>query len=299
MGWEIYIKGFKSYLSLERSLSANSIQAYLSDVRKLQVFLEESSVPVTPGEVKQEHITGFLVRINEKKMNAHSQTRIISGLKAFFRYLMLEGEINTNPMELIESPRVGRMLPDILSLQEIDRIIGNIDLSRKEGHRNKAILEILYGCGLRVTELVNLKLSNLFIKDGYVRVAGKGRKERLVPIGQKTIHFLMQYLHGPRNEVPVQKGEEDYVFLGRRGKRLTRVMVFIIIKDLAEKAGIRKKIGPHTFRHSFATHLVERGADLRAVQEMLGHESITTTEIYTHVDRSYLRDAIMKFHPRS
>ncbi len=299
MGWESYIRGFKAYLKLERSLSPNSVQAYISDVKKFETYMEESSLDLAPKEVNKEHISIFLKWINERNMNARSQNRIISGLKAFFNYLMIEKVIETNPLELIDSPKIGRTLPDTLSLIEIDKIIDCIDLSRFEGHRNKAILETLYGCGLRVSELVNLKLSDLFLKDGYLRITGKGNKERLVPIGSKTIYFIQLYLDGTRKELSIQKGEEDYVFLNRRGHRLTRVMVFLIIKDLSKKAGIRKKIGPHTFRHSFATHLVERGANLRAVQEMLGHESITTTEIYTHVDRSYLRDAIMRFHPRS
>ena len=299
MGWEPYIRGFKAYLKLERSLSANSIQAYLGDVKKFESYLNESALNLAPKDVDKVHVSMFLKWISEQNLNARSQNRIISGLKAFFKYLMIEKVIETSPLELIESPKTGRILPDTLTLEEIDRIINSIDLSKSEGHRNKAILETLYGCGLRVSELINLKLSDLYFRQGYIRITGKGNKERLVPIGKKTIHFIQWYLDGSRMEMPIKKGEEDYVFLNRRGHRLSRVMVFIIIRDLAKNAGIRKKISPHTFRHSFATHLVERGADLRAVQEMLGHESITTTEIYTHIDRSYLRDAIMRYHPRS
>jgi len=297
MSWKQSIKEFKSYLKIERSLSDNTIDSYLRDVRKLAEFSEEkelNELQITKAEVKE-----FIAFINTEGISARSQSRIISGIKAFYKYLILEDYISVNPTELIESPKIGLKLPDTLSIFEIDSLISAIDLSHPQGERNRAILETLYSCGLRVSELTNLKLSNIRFKEGYVKVVGKGNKERFAPIGSSAIKFLNIYLNEIRNHQNIKKGSEDIVFLNRRGKQLTRVMIFTIIKQLAEKIGLKKKISPHTFRHSFATHLIEGGADLRAIQEMLGHESITTTEIYTHLDREFLRDAIMTFHPRA
>ena len=297
MSWKQSIKEFKSYLRIERSLSDNTIDSYLRDIRKLAKFSEEkdlNELQITKAKVKE-----FIASINKEEISARSQSRIISGIKAFYKYLILEDYLKVNPTELIESPRIGMKLPDTLSIEEIDSLISAIDLSHPQGERNRAILEVLYSCGLRVSELTNLKLSNIRFKEGYVKVLGKGNKERFAPIGSSAIKFLNIYLNEIRNHQTIKKGSEDIVFLNRRGNKLTRVMIFTIIKQLSEKIGMKKKISPHTFRHSFATHLIEGGADLRAVQEMLGHESITTTEIYTHLDREYLREAIMQFHPRA
>ncbi|MBT3418273.1 MAG: site-specific tyrosine recombinase XerD [Flavobacteriales bacterium] len=297
MSWEKSIKEFKSYLKIERSLSDNTIDSYLRDVQKLAKFSVDkdlNELKITKSEIKE-----FILSINKEGISARSQSRIISGIKAFYKYLILEDYITVNPIELIESPRIGMKLPDTLSVSEIDSLISAIDLSHPQGERNRAILEVLYSCGLRVSELTNLKLSNIRFKEGYVKVVGKGNKERFAPIGGIAIKFLKIYLKEIRTHQDIKKGSEDIVFLNRRGKQLTRVMIFTIIKDLSIKIGMKKKISPHTFRHSFATHLIEGGADLRAIQEMLGHESITTTEIYTHLDREYLRDAILQFHPRS
>jgi len=297
MSWKQSIKEFKSYLRIERSLSENTIDSYLRDIRKLAKFSEEkdlNELQITKAEVKE-----FIASINKEEISARSQSRIISGIKAFYKYLILEDYLKVNPTELIESPRIGMKLPDTLSIEEIDSLISAIDLSHPQGERNRAILEVLYSCGLRVSELTHLKLSNIRFKEGYVKVLGKGNKERFAPIGSSAIKFLNIYLNEIRNHQTIKKGSEDIVFLNRRGNKLTRVMIFTIIKQLSEKIGMEKKISPHTFRHSFATHLIEGGADLRAVQEMLGHESITTTEIYTHLDREYLREAIMQFHPRA
>ena len=297
MSWKQSIKEFKTYLKIERSLSDNTIDSYLRDVQKLAHFAEEkklNELQITKVEVKE-----FIVEINKEGISARSQSRIISGIKSFYKYLILEDYIKVNPSELIESPKIGLKLPDTLSVSEIDDLISAIDLSHPQGERNRAILEVLYSCGLRVSELTNLKLSNIRFKEGYVKVVGKGNKERFAPIGSSAIKFLKIYINEIRNHQNIKKGSEDIVFLNRRGNKLTRVMIFTIIKQLAEKIGIKKKISPHTFRHSFATHLIEGGADLRAIQEMLGHESITTTEIYTHLDREFLRDAIMTFHPRA
>lgn len=299
MNWSAYLKGYKSYLKLERSLSANSVEAYLHDVELLEGFLSGHDYKLTPAQVQLEHLQDFLVWINEQQMSARSQARIISGIKSFFRYCLMENIIVDDPSQLLESPRLGRKLPDTLSVDDINRLIAAIDLSRPEGVRNKAMLETMYSCGLRVTELVNLLLSNLHLEVGFVKVTGKGDKERLVPIGQVAIKHLKIYLQEIRQHQSIQPGFEDVVFLNQRGRKLTRVMVFTIIKQLAEKISLKKNISPHTFRHSFATHLIEGGADLRAVQEMLGHESITTTEIYTHLDRDFLRSSILKHHPRS
>ena len=297
MSWKQSIKEFKSYLRIERSLSDNTIDSYLRDIQKLANFSEEkdlNELQITKTEVKE-----FISEINKEGISARSQSRIISGIKAFYKYLILEDYLKVNPTELIESPKIGMKLPDTLSIEEIDSLISAIDLSHPQGERNRAILEVLYSCGLRVSELTNLKLSNIRFKEGYLKVLGKGNKERFAPIGSSAIKFLNIYLNEIRNHQDIKKGSEDIVFLNRRGNKLTRVMIFTIIKQLAEKIGMKKKISPHTFRHSFATHLIEGGADLRAIQEMLGHESITTTEIYTHLDREYLREAIMQFHPRA
>ena len=297
MSWETSIKGFKSYLQIERSLSDNSVKAYIRDVKKFAHYaipLELSALKVTRID-----ISNFLSQINQEDISARSQARIISGIKAFYKYLILEDYLKLSPTELIESPKIGLKLPDNLSLKEIDKLISAVDLSNKQGERNRAILETLYSCGLRVSELVNLQLSNIYFKEGYLKVTGKGDKERLAPIGGRAIKYLTIYINEVRNHQNIKKGNEDFVFLNNRGAKLTRVMIFLIIKKLTERIGLKKKISPHTFRHSFATHLIEGGADLRAVQEMLGHESITTTEIYTHLDNEYLRSNIIQFHPRS
>lgn len=298
MSWQSYIKGFKSYLQLEKSLSANSIEAYLRDVGKLANYIETEKLNLNVDDVKLEHLEGFVKAIHELGFDAHSQARIISGIRAFYKYLMIEDVLSVNPAELLEAPKLARKLPDTLALQEINALIESIDLSTSEGTRDRAMLEVLYGCGLRVSELVNLKISNMFLDVDFIKVIGKGDKERLVPIGSQAVKYIKLYRENVRVHVPVQKGEEDYLFLNRRGKHLTRMYVFTVIKKCAAQVGIKKVISPHTFRHSFATHLIEGGADLRAVQEMLGHASITTTEIYTHLDRDYLRSTIMQFHPR-
>lgn len=298
MQWQVFMKGFVAWLRLERSLSPKTIEAYLHDVQKLAEFAEKELGGKQAGDLDSADISGFLNYINLKKLEARSQARIISGIRSFYRYLEIEEEVKANPTQLTETPRIGMKLPDTLNLVEINSIIDALDLSKPEGQRNKAMLETLYGCGLRVSELVNLKISDLFLKDGFIRIIGKGNKERMVPIGSEAIRNINLYRDHYRSLTAIVKGEEDILFLNRRGKRLTRVMVFMLIRSLAEKAGINKKISPHTFRHSFATHLIEGGADLRAVQEMLGHASITTTEIYTHLDRQYLRDAILSHHPR-
>lgn len=295
--WEPYKKGFKAYLQLERSLSDNSVIAYQSDLEKLTQFLLSNELKLSPSELDLKILQGFIKWIAELGMSQTSQARIISALRTFYKYCLLEDISATDPTALLEAPKLKRTLPDVLSFDEIEAVLREIDLSKPEGTRNKAILETMYSCGLRVTEAVNLKLSQLFLDVGFVRVIGKGNKERLIPIGSSAIKYILLYVNGVRVHHTVQKGEEDILFLNRRGKRLTRVMIFLIIKDLVKKAGIKKTVSPHTFRHSFATHLVEGGADLRAVQEMLGHESITTTEIYTHLDREFLRKTLEKFHP--
>ncbi len=297
--WESYVRGFIVYLQLEKSLSVNTIEAYKHDIKVFVQFLESSGNAKKPDEIDLPVFYNFLTAINDLGLSARSQARIISGIKAFYKFLVLENTISENPAELLESPKLGRKLPDTLSVEEIDQIIATIDRSTPEGERNKAMLETLYSCGLRVSELVNLKISDLFFNDGFVKIIGKGNKQRMIPVGRSAIKYITAYLHEIRCHIAVKKTEEDIVFLNRRGHRLSRVMIFTIIKQLAKKAGINKSISPHTFRHSFATHLIEGGADLRAVQEMLGHESITTTEIYLHLDRKYLRDTIMKYHPRS
>lgn len=286
-------------MQLERSLSGNSIEAYEHDIEKLHQYVQFKKLPGGPDKITLEDLQGFVKWINELGMGARSQARLISGIKSFFKYLILENIIKDDPTLLMEGPRLGRKLPDFLSVDEINSIIGMIDLSKPEGERNKALLETLYSSGLRVSELVGLKKSNLHPEIGLLRITGKGNKERLVPIGSVALKQIASYENSYRNHLNIKPGNEDILFLNRRGAKLSRVMVFTIIKQLVIAAGIKKSISPHTFRHSFATHLIEGGADLRAVQEMLGHESITTTEIYTHLDREYLRSAILQFHPRS
>jgi integrase/recombinase XerD len=295
--WEPYKKGFKAYLQLERSLSENSIEAYLNDIEKLTTYLLIEGQLKNPSDLKLPDLQKFVQWVAELGMTSTSQARIISGIRTFYKYCLLEDISPVDPTTLLEAPKLKRTLPDVLSFDEIENIIAQIDVSTAEGIRNKAILETMYSCGLRVSELVNLKLSQLYLDVGFVRVIGKGNKERLVPIGSSAIKYINIYRSTVRVHQPIKPGEEDILFLNRRGKRLTRVMIFLIIKDLVKKAEIKKNISPHTFRHSFATHLVEGGADLRAVQEMLGHESITTTEIYTHLDREFLRKTLEQFHP--
>ncbi len=299
MNWKILIRQFRDYLKLERSLSGNSIEAYEHDVVKFMQYLEINEPSVGPLQVKGKHIQLFLEYITDLGMSSYSQARILSGVKSFFRFLLMEEIRDDDPSALIDSPKLGRKLPDTLSFHEIEAILGVIDLSTPEGTRNRAMLETLYSCGLRVSELIELKISNLFFDDGFIKVLGKGNKERLVPIGRDARKYIGIYRNEIRCHMNIVKGAENYVFLNRRGNKLTREMVFMIIKSLTAKAGINKTVSPHTFRHSFATHLIEGGADLRAVQEMLGHESITTTEIYTHLDRDYLQQIIRDFHPRS
>lgn len=296
MSWETYIKNFKSYLQIERSLSANSVEAYIRDIKKFEFYA--ISAKLNALNVSRENISTFLVSLNDNNISARSQARIISGIKAFYKYLIIEDYIKSDPTELIESPKIGLKLPDTLSISEIDKLIASIDLSSKQGERNRAIIETLYSCGLRVSELINLQLSNVNFKEGYLKVVGKGNKERLAPMGGRAIKYLSIYINQVRNYQNIRKKDEDIVFLNNRGTKLTRVMIFLIIRKLTAEIGLKKKISPHTFRHSFATHLIEGGADLRAVQEMLGHESITTTEIYTHLDKEYLRSNIIQFHPR-
>jgi len=295
--WQAYKKGFKAYLQLEKSLSDNSVEAYLHDIEKLTTYLSGTDELKTPQQVVLKDLEKFIQWISELGMTPGSQARIISGLKSFFKYCLLEQIITTDPSFLLESPKLKRALPDILHFNEIEKIIGQLDLSKPEGGRNKAMLETLYSSGLRVSELVNLRISCLFFDVGFIRVIGKGDKERLVPIGSDAIKYINIYRNNIRVHINVKTGNDDILFLNRRGSKLSRVMIFLIIKELARKAGINKTISPHTFRHSFATHLVEGGADLRAVQEMLGHESITTTEIYTHLDREFLRNTLQQFHP--
>lgn len=295
--WDSSIKGFAAYLQLERSLSHHSVEAYLRDIRKLTSYLEMQGIAVSPEGLSLEILQGFIKYVAELGLEPASQARLISGIKGFYKYLLIENLITIDPTTLLEAPKMRRKLPDVLSFGEIEAMIQAIDLSRPEGHRNKAMLEVMYSCGLRVSELVALRNSWLFLDTGFIRVIGKGDKERLIPIGSEAIRYLNIYLEGQRRAGVIQTGYEDFVFLNRRGKPLTRVMVFLIIKDLAKAAGIKKNISPHTLRHSFATHLVEGGADLRAVQEMLGHESITTTEIYTHLDKQFLKSTLELFHP--
>ncbi|MGB4773662.1 MAG: site-specific tyrosine recombinase XerD [Daejeonella sp.] len=297
MDWSSAISDFKTYLRLERSLSAHTVEAYLRDVDKLVQFTVSIGGKL-PDAVNTEDLKKFLQWVNELGMLPPTQARVLSGLKAFFKYLIIENHIESDPSALLESPKTTRKLPYTLSIIDINKLIDVIDLSKAEGMRNKAMIEVLYGCGLRVTELTTLRISNLFLDIEFIKILGKGNKERLVPIGAEAVKFLKLFIEQVRVHIKIKPGKEDFVFLNNRGNPISRVMVFLIIKDLAQKTGLRKDISPHTFRHSFATHLIEGGADLRAVQEMLGHESITTTEIYTHLDRDYLRQTIIDFHPR-
>ena len=299
MSWQPYIKDFRMFLQLEKSLSANSIEAYTRDIEKLVRFMELQYDSLSPVRVELHHLTSFLVWVNELGLSARSQARIISGIKSFYKFLLLEDVIETDPTTLLETPRIGRKLPEVLNHEEVELILAQIDLSSPAGRRNKAMLEVLYGCGLRVSELTELRLSHVYFDQEFIRVTGKGHKERLVPIGRIALKEIRNYLPDRHSLPRIERDHEDILFLNRRGRKLSRVMVFTMIKDLVAAAGIKKNISPHTFRHSFATELIDRGADLCAVQEMLGHESILTTEIYTHLDREFLRDAIIRFHPRS
>lgn len=295
--WQVIKKEFEHFLKFERGLSINSIEAYLNDVSKFQIYCEDNGLVL--NKIVRKDIQDFLQWLQEFNISPFTQSRLISGLKTFFSFLVIEHDLDNNPTELLQAPRLTRKLPSVLSIHEIDQLIAAIDLSSSEGQRNKTIIEVLYGCGLRVSELVTLKISNLFLDVEFIKVEGKGSKERLIPIGQQAIKHLRLYLDSIRPHIKIKNGNEDIVFLNRRGSALSRVMIFLIIKELAQKIGLQKIISPHTFRHSFASHLVEGGADLRAVQDMLGHESITTTEIYTHIDRDYLHSIITQYHPRS
>jgi integrase/recombinase XerD len=297
MKWQDALHDYQLYLKIERGLSLNSVENYSRDVNKLLLFLEENDIKTSPISISDEIIQQFIYQVS-KSVNARSQSRIISGLRSFFEYLIFENYRKDNPTSILETPKIGKKLPDTLAIEEIDMIINQIDLSHPQGERNRAILETLYSCGLRVTELITLQISDLFFEEGFIRVIGKGDKQRFVPINTETQKYIVIYRDHIRNHITIQKGFEDTLFLNRRGKQLTRNMIFLIIKDLTEKAGIKKKVSPHTFRHSFATHLLENGADLRSIQQMMGHESITTTEIYMHLDKSFLKGIIEKFHPR-
>ncbi|WP_295181107.1 site-specific tyrosine recombinase XerD [uncultured Christiangramia sp.] len=297
MKWEHALKDYTNYLKLERGLSDNSISNYQLDVRKLQKFLNVNEIEVSPGQISEEIIQKFIYNVSSS-LNARSQSRLISGLRSFFDYLVFENYREQNPLELIESPKTGRKLPDIISTEEVDRIIQAIDLGKTEGERNRAIIETLYGCGLRVSELTELKLSDLFFDEGFIKITGKGNKQRFVPISEYTIKYITLYKDEVRPHQPIKDEYSDTLFLNRRGRQLTRAMIFTIVRKLTEEAGIKKKVSPHTFRHSFATHLLENGADLRAIQQMLGHESITTTEVYVHINRTHLREVMESFHPR-
>lgn len=299
MSWKNNINGFRSYLILERSLSENSVESYIRDVNKLVDYLEMNETKLSVKKISTKDLTSFIRWIAEIGMSASTQARILSGVKAFFKYLILEDIIKNDPSHLIEGPKKGLKLPDTLSTEEIDTIVNAIDLSHPQGQRNKAIIETLYGCGLRVSELINLKLSNWYKNDGFIKVTGKGDKERLIPMGKVTANVLTIYINEIRCHQSIEIGHEDFIFLSKRGKHLSRVSIFNIVKEIAVKAQIKKNISPHTFRHSFATELIERGANLRAVQEMLGHESITTTQLYTHINRAFLRESIISHHPRS
>lgn len=299
MNWDIAIRQFKNFLKFERSLAENSVIAYVQDVVKLKQFSEISNLPASPMEYKTSDLDTFFFYLNELGLSAYSQARVLSGIKAFYKFLHYEEIIRDDPAAIIETPRLGRKLPDTLNLHEIDLLLDAIDLSTPEGARNRAMLETLYSSGLRVSELINLRITNIFFGERFLKVLGKGDKERFVPIGHSALKYIEIYLNEVRVHVPVKKGFENHVFLNRRGQALSRVMIFTIIKNLSREIGLTQNVSPHTFRHSFATHLIEGGADLRAVQAMLGHESITTTEIYTHLDREYLKQIIIDYHPRS
>jgi len=295
--WSRYITEFVSYLKIEKGLSNNSVLAYKNDTNKLKNYCEDNNLSVK--EVQYEHLKNFVTELYDLGLSARSQARIISGIKQYFAYLLLENLISSDPSELLEQPKIGRKLPEVMTIEEIDSLINANNLKKPEGFRNRAMLEVLYSCGLRVSELVELKFSDLFYDEGFVRVIGKGNKERLVPLSKSVEYEINQYVEKTRSKLKINAGHENYIFLNRRGSKLTRVMIFLIIKELALKIDLKKKISPHTFRHSFATHLIEGGANLRAIQEMLGHESIITTEIYTHLDQRFLKDAILSFHPRN
>lgn len=299
MTWEDSFKDFQHFLRLEKSLSGNSIEAYSNDLKKLMQFLEMQNIKIDPSLVKYEHLKSFVQWINELGMSPRTQARVISGIKAYFRFLLMEEALDEDPTALLESPKIGRKLPGVLSVEEIEKMMEAIDLSKPEGHRNRAIIEVLYSCGLRVSELTELKISDINLEKEYLKVRGKGNKERYVPVGGRAVREIRNYILRRNTLLFIEENSRDTLFLNRRGKGLTRVMIFTIIRDLAEKSGINKVVSPHTFRHSFATHLIEGGADLRAVQEMLGHESILTTEIYTHLDREFLRETLLTYHPRA
>lgn len=297
MSWDQFTSGYKSFLKLEKSLSDNTVENYMRDLNKLIAFGKE--IKKGPEKLEYTDFSAFISKLNEAGMAPRSQARLISGIKSFYNYLLVEEVIEDNPSELLVSPKLPSQLPDTLSVEEIDQMIASIDLSRGEGFRNKVIIETLYGCGLRVSELIALKISNFNFKEDYLKVLGKGNKERMIPLGATTKNLILSYIEGIRNHIEAAPNHEDFLFLSKHGKSISRVMIFMIVKSVTEKAGIHKNVSPHTFRHSFASHLVEGGADLRAVQEMLGHESITTTEIYTHLDNDYLRSTLMEFHPRA
>ncbi len=299
MIWESEIEDFKGYLKVEKGLSDNSIHAYVTDLTKLVQFLKDKGYDVGPETVTLSHLKEMMEWVTERGISPRTQARIISGIKSFYKFLLIEEKIDRDPTALLESPKIGRKLPEILSVEEIDAIINAIDTKKPEGQRNKAILETLYSCGLRVSELIDLKISNLFFESGFIKIEGKGNKERLVPISTKAIKEINLYLSEYRRNLKIHPDSEDILFLNRRGKKLSRVMIFTIIKNLVSILGLEKNVSPHTFRHSFATHLIDGGANLRAVQEMLGHESIITTEIYTHLDKEYLKNTMIQFHPRS
>ncbi len=299
MSWANWIRGFADYLVLERSMSDHSVSAYVSDTEKLAAFFSDDAHRLSPGEVGQADLLFFLEWVNASGVGARTQARFISGVRAFFKYLLTEDVITDDPSTVLELPRISRSLPQVLTVSEIDRLIGAIDMSKPQSQRNRAIIETLYGCGLRVSELIGLKISDIYPEEAFIKVTGKGNKQRVVPIGREALKHIGLYLDGTRREVSVVSEFSDHLFLNRRGRRLSRVMVFTIIQQLCQAAGIKKKVSPHTLRHSFATHPVEGGADLRAVQEMLGHESITTTEVYTHLSREYLRENLLSYHPRA
>ena len=299
MNWELEINEFKNYLKFEKGLSENSINAYVTDLYKLVQFFKDNNINIAPEEVKLQHLRELIKNINDNGISPRTQARIISGIKSFYKFLLIEDKIDRDPTALLEAPKIGRKLPEVLCIEEIDSIINAIDTKKPEGQRNKAILETLYSCGLRVSELIDLKISNLFFESGFIKIEGKGSKERLVPISPKAIKEINLYLSEYRRTLKIHAPHEDILFLNRRGKKLSRVMIFTIIKNIANSLDIKKNISPHTFRHSFATHLIDGGANLRAVQEMLGHESIITTEIYTHLDKEYLKNTIAMYHPRT
>ena len=297
MSWKSLIKGYENYLKIEKSLSSNTVDAYIRDINKMDGFFNSEDSKKKINSINHEDFQNYLAHLNELKINARSQSRVISSMRSFFKYLMIEKIIDNNPSELLENPKTGKKLPEFLTIDEIDLMVSQIDRSKSDGERNIAILEVLYGCGLRVTELIELKISEIYWKEGFIRIIGKGNKERLVPLGKIASKHLKIYLNEIRVHQKIDNQFVDHVFINKNGKKLSRVMIFKIIKKLTEKAGIQKNVSPHTLRHSFATHLVEGGADLRAVQEMLGHQSITTTEIYTHLDKNYLKQNILDYHP--